>query len=137
MIINLFLTNTTMLSSDTRIARVKTNQQDVRSIIYQMSLFSLLKVRQKLKKMTENGEIEMTTAELDRSLASSLQKLTTAFERQMTAANLWQIENRCPQCELRLMPLLESCVCGYKTPKGYNCIETSDLKFVIAENCAE
>lgn len=132
-----------MLSSDTRVARVKTKQQ-VRSIIYQMSLFTLLEVRQKLKTMIENGEIDITTAELNRSLASNLQELATALEQQMTAADLWQTEDRCPQCELRLMPLLKSCICGSKNFKSdrpgtrpIDRLTIDDLDFLIAENCTE
>ena len=132
-----------MISSDTRVARVKT-KQDVQSIIYQMSLFTLLEARQKLRKMAENGEVEITTGELNRRLGSNLQKLAKALEQQMTAADLWQAEDRCPQCELRLMPLLESCICGCKNIKsdrfGANPTErlkASDLSFLIAENCTE
>ena len=132
-----------MISSDTRIARVKT-KQDVQSIIYQMSLFTLLEARQKLRKMAENGEIEITTGELNRRLGFNLQKLATALEQQMTAADLWQTENKCPQCELRLMPLLESCICGCKNIKSpqklaSHCdrLKSEDLNFIIAENCTE
>ena len=140
-----------MISSDTRVARVKT-KQDVQSIIYQMSLFTLLEARQKLRKMAENGEIEITEGELNRSLGSNLQKLATALEQQMVAADLWQTENKCPQCELRLMPLLESCICGCKNinnSKGLasrhdrsgaqymDCLKAEDFNFLIAENCTE
>ena len=133
---------TTMISSDTPVTRVKA-KQDVGSIIYQMSLFTLLETRQKLRKMAENGEIEITTGELNRRLSFSLQKLATALEQQMVAADLWQTENRCPQCELRLMPLLESCICGCKNINGDRLganpkrLEAIDLSFLIAENCTE
>ena len=140
-----------MISSDTHVARVNT-KQDVQSIIYQMSLFTLLEARQKLRKMAENGEIEITEGELNRSLGSNLQKLATALEQQMVAADLWQTENKCPQCELRLMPLLESCICGCKNinnSKGLasrhdrsvaryiDCLKAEDFNFLIAENCTE
>jgi len=123
-----------MLSSDTRVA-IKTEQQS-QSIVYQMSLYTLLEVRHKLKTMVKNGEIEMTTAEINRSLGSNLQKLAIALERQITIADLWQIDDKCPQCELQLMPLLESCICGCKNNKSDR-LNNEDLSFLIAENCTE
>ena len=140
-----------MISSDTRVARVKT-KQDVSSIIYQMSLFTLLEARQKLRKMAENGEIEITTGELNRRLGFNLQKLAKALEQQIVAADIWQTENRCPQFTLRLMPLLESCICGCKnsnSSKGLalghdrfcgnymDRLKAEDFNFIIAENCTE
>ncbi|MEO0845304.1 MAG: hypothetical protein AAFY50_02630 [Cyanobacteria bacterium J06648_1] len=127
----------TMVSSDIRLAKSKIQQQDSQSIIYDMSLYSLLEARHKLKTMVRNGELEITTAELNRSLCSNLRELALALERQIASAELWQTGDRCPQCELKLMPLKESCICGCKINSKGDRLENRDLTFLIAENCTE
>ena len=126
-----------MLSSDTRVAEVKTEQLDSQSIIYEMSLFTLLEVRHRLKIMAENGEIAITTAELNRSLCFNLQKLATALEQQIKTADLWQTDDKCPQCELKIVPFSETCICGCQTDSRRNLLEIDDLNFLIPENCTE
>ena len=126
-----------MLSSDTRVTRDKIQQQDSQSIVYEMSLYTLLEVRHRLKRMVDNGELNITTAELNKSLCSNLRKLVTALERQIASAELWKIEDKCPQCELKLMPLAESCICGCKTDSKIEHLKIEDLSFLIPENCTE
>lgn len=119
------------------VKKQSTKQKDNQNVVYETALFVLLETRHKLQKMAKNGEIELTTAELNKSLSANMQKLASSLEKQITAADLWQVEDKCPQCELRLVSLMETCICGYKTPKKSDRLNANDLNFLICENCTE
>lgn len=127
-----------MLARDTHGAKLSTKQKDSQAIIYETALFVLLETRHKLKTMAKNSEIDLTTAELNKSLCTTVQKLTTLLDRQLTAADLWQSGDRCPQCELRLSPFTETCICGCKRDKKSEyLLNADDLSFLISENCTD
>ncbi|MEO1673769.1 MAG: hypothetical protein AAFR77_23830 [Cyanobacteria bacterium J06631_2] len=127
----------TMLARDTHVARVKIERKDNKTIIDEISLSSLLQLKRKLLKMAERGEINLTTAELNLSFGASIQRLATMLNQQIIAADLWQTEDKCPQCKLELMPLIETCVCGCKIKSQSDRLNTNDLNFLISENCTE
>lgn len=126
-----------MLAKDTQITKTIHKEQDIQAIVYEMSLYSLLKIKQNLQTMLENGEIEATTTELDRSFCHSISKITTKLNRQVSAANLWQVEKQCPQCRLELTPVTETCVCGCSITTTGDRLKPDELNFLIAENCTE
>lgn len=126
-----------MLAKDASVERPSIKQKDSQAVVYETVLFFLLETRHKLQTMAKNGELELTTAELNKSLSANMQKLVSILEKQIATADLWQVEDRCPQCELRLAPLIETCICGCKTTKKSNILNKTDLKFLISENCTE
>lgn len=126
-----------MLARDTHVARVKIERKDNKTIIDEISLSSLLQLKRKLLKMAERGEINLTAAELNLSFGASIQRLATMLNQQIIAADLWQTEDKCPQCKLELMPLIETCVCGCKIKSQSDRLNTNDLNFLISENCTE
>ncbi|MEM8719643.1 MAG: hypothetical protein AAGE84_10080 [Cyanobacteria bacterium P01_G01_bin.39] len=126
-----------MLTRDTRVVRVRIEQKDDQEIINEMFLSSLLQLKKKLQKMAERGDINLTKEELNCSFGTSIQRLATMVNQQLTAANLWQIEDKCPQCELELMPMIETCVCGCKIKSQGDRLNPNDLNFLIPENCTE
>ena len=126
-----------MLARDTRVARINIKQKDDQTMINEISLLSLLQLKQKLQKMAERGDINLTAAELNRSFGTSIQKLATRLNQQIAAANLWQAQDKCPQCELELIPLVETCVCGCKIKSQQDCLKPDDFDFLIPKNCTE
>ena len=126
-----------MLAKDIPLEKISIKQQDSQAIVYETALFVLLETRHKLQKMAKNGQLKLTTAELNKSLSVKMQQLASNLEKQITAADLWQVEDRCPQCGLRLVPLVETCICGCKTQKKSDLLNKADLNFLISENCTE
>jgi hypothetical protein len=125
-----------MLARDTHRAKVSSKHQDSQAIIYEKALFILLETKHQLQNMVRNGEIELTTAELNQGLCKNVQKLASTLKQQITAADLWQAEDKCPQCELRLMPLSEICLCGFENSNSDR-LKTDDLICLIPDNCTE
>lgn len=87
-----------MLARDVRVAKLATKPKDSQAIIYETALFILLETRYKLELMAENGEIELTTEEMNQSLCTNIQKLSSSLKQQITAVALWQAKDKCPQC---------------------------------------
>ncbi|MGD1921604.1 MAG: hypothetical protein ACFCAD_23550 [Pleurocapsa sp.] len=126
-----------MLAKDIPAKKQSIKQKDSQAIIYETALFILLEARHKLQKMVKNGEITLTMAELNKSLSVNMQKLSSNLEKQIAAADLWQVEDRCPRCKLKLIPLVETCICGCETPKRSDFLDSSNLQFLIPENCTD
>ncbi len=126
-----------MLARDTRVVRVKIEQKEDQAIINEVTLNSLLQLKQKLQIMAARGEINLSSAELNRSFGNSIQRLATMLNQQITAANLWQANYKCPQCELELSPTIETCVCGCKVKSQGDRLNVNDFNFLIPENCTE
>ncbi len=69
-------------------------------------------------------------------ICTNVQKLASTLKQQITAADLWQAEDKCPQCELRLMSLSETCLCGFENSNSDR-LKTDDLICLIPDNCTE
>ncbi len=62
-----------MLARDTQIVKVSSKHQDSQAVIYEKALFILLETRHQLQNMVINGEIKLTTAELNQGLCTYVQ----------------------------------------------------------------
>ncbi|MEM6612974.1 MAG: hypothetical protein AAF652_12115 [Cyanobacteria bacterium P01_C01_bin.72] len=126
-----------MLARDTPVTKTSIEQKDDQAIIDEMSLSSLLQLKQRLQVMAKRGELDLSLAELNRHFGTSIQRLATMLNQQITAASLWQVEDKCPQCGLELVPTTETCICGCKIKSQGDRLNANDLNFLISENCTE